>query len=84
MLGLVNQCVFRWVDLTMTWSCLVTPKWCSGLRHCISVLEASLQTLVWFQAVSQQAVIGSPIGRRTASGLGFGQSRLSLYIRICS
>ena len=23
-----------------------TPEWCSGLRHCISVVEASLQTLV--------------------------------------
>ena len=31
-------------------------------RHYISVLEASLQTLVRFQAVSQPAVIGSPIG----------------------
>ena len=31
----------------------------------ISVLEASLQTLVQFQAVLQPAVIGSPIGRLT-------------------
>jgi hypothetical protein len=23
-----------------------TPEWCCGLRHCISVQEASLQTLV--------------------------------------
>ena len=38
------------------------PKWCSILRHCISVLEASLQTLVRSRAVSQPAVIGSPIG----------------------
>ena len=30
------------------------PEWRSGLRHFISVLEVSLQTLVWFQAVSQQ------------------------------
>ena len=58
------------------------PEWLSGLRHCISVLEASLQTLVRFQAVSQLAVIGSPIGRRTigpaSSGLVFGRGRLSL------
>lgn len=31
-----------------------------SLRHCILVLEASLQTLVQFQAVSQLAVIESP------------------------
>lgn len=58
------------------------PEWRNGLRYCISVLEASLQTLVRFQAVSQPAVIGSPIGRRTigpaSSGLGFGLERLSL------
>ena len=28
-----------------------------ALRHCISVLEASLQTLVQFQAVSQPAAV---------------------------
>ena len=39
------------------------PNWCCGLRHCISVLEASPQTLVRFQAESQPAGIGSPIGR---------------------
>ncbi|XP_070295983.1 AT-rich interactive domain-containing protein 4B-like [Salvelinus sp. IW2-2015] len=43
-----------------------TPEWRSGLRHCISVLEASLQTLVRFQAVSQLPVIGSPIGHQLA------------------
>ena len=31
-----------------------------ALRHCISVLEVSLQTLVRCQAVSQSAVIGVP------------------------
>ena len=36
-------------------------EWHSGLRHCISVLEASLQTLVRSQAVSQPAVIWSLI-----------------------
>ena len=41
----------------------VAPEWRSGLRHCISVLEVSLQTLVRFQAVSQLVVIGSPIGQ---------------------
>ena len=58
------------------------PEWCSGLRHCISVQEASLQTLVSFQAVSQLAVIGSPIERRTigpaSSGVGVGRCRRSL------
>jgi hypothetical protein len=29
--------------------CLGAPEWCSGLRHCISVLEASLQT-PWFHS----------------------------------
>ena len=57
-------------------------EWRSGLRHCISVLEASLQTLVQFQAVSQPAVIvprrmGLPIGL-ASSGLGFGRGRPSL------
>ena len=41
------------------------------------MLEASLQTLARFQAVSQPAVIESPIGRRiigpASSGLGFGK-----------
>ena len=52
-------------------------EWHSGLRHCISVLEASLQTLVRFLAVSQSAVIGSPIGRRTIGpeSLGFGREK---------
>ena len=56
------------------------PEWCSGLRHCISVLEASLQTVVRFQAVSQLAVIGSPIGQCTIGpaslGLGCGRPLL--------
>ncbi|KAK6303930.1 hypothetical protein J4Q44_G00263840 [Coregonus suidteri] len=56
------------------------PEWCSGLRHCIAVLEASLQTRVRSRAVSPQpAVIGSPIGRPTIgpapSGLGEGLAR---------
>jgi hypothetical protein len=54
----------------------------SGLRHCISVLKASLQAPVRFQAVSQPAVIGSPIGQHTIgpalSRLGFGWGRPSL------
>uniref|UniRef100_A0AAZ3Q813 Kinesin-like protein n=1 Tax=Oncorhynchus tshawytscha TaxID=74940 RepID=A0AAZ3Q813_ONCTS len=56
------------------------PEWRSGLRHCILVLEASLQTLVRFQAVSQPAMIGSPIGRHKISpaSLGFGRGRQSL------
>jgi hypothetical protein len=41
---------------------LVVPEWCSGLKHCISVQEVSLQSLVQIQAVSHLAVIGSPIG----------------------
>ena len=57
--------------------CCILPsrQWCSGLGHCISVLEMSLQTLVQFQAVSQPSVIGSPIGWRTigSAALGFDQ-----------
>ena len=53
---------------------LGAPEWRCGLRHCISVLEESLQTLARFQAVSQLAVIENPIGRHTigpaSSGLG--------------
>ena len=52
-----------------------------------SVLEESLQTLVRFQAVSQTAMIGRPIGRRTigpvSSKLGFGLGKQSFQIRIC-
>ena len=33
------------------------PEWRSSLRHCISMLEASLQTLVRSRAVSQPAMI---------------------------
>ena len=56
------------------------PDWCRGLRHCIAVLEASLQTLVRFQAESQPAVIGSPIGRHTIGPLSsrFGRCRPSV------
>ena len=42
-----------------------SPEWLSGLKHCISVQEVPLQSVVRFQAVSQPAVIGSPIGQRT-------------------
>ena len=51
------------------------PEWRSELRHCISVQEVSLQTLV-----SHPAVIGSPIGRRTIgpASSGFGRCRPSL------
>ena len=59
---------------------LVLPSGTGGLRHCISGLEVSLQTLVRFQAVSQPVVIGSPIGRCPIgpASLGFGRGRLSL------
>jgi hypothetical protein len=66
------------------------PEWRNGLRHCISVLEESLQTLVRSQALSQPAVIGSPIGRRTigpaSSGLGEGLAGVGhqCKIIICS
>jgi hypothetical protein len=57
-----------------------SPEWRSGLRHYISVPEASLQTLVRFQAVSQLSVVGSPIGQCTIgpASLGFGRGRPSL------
>jgi hypothetical protein len=67
---------------------MVTPYtrlWCSGLRHCISVLEASLHTLVRSRAVSLPAVIESPIGRRTtgsaSSGLGEGLARVGRHCK---
>ncbi|CDQ62349.1 unnamed protein product [Oncorhynchus mykiss] len=56
------------------------PEWRSGLRHCISVQEASLLYLVRIQAVSHPTVIGSPIGRRTigpaSSRFGRGGGKL--------
>ena len=66
------------------------PERCGGLKHCISVIEASLQTLVQSRAVSQPAVIKSPIGRHTigpaSSGLGDGLAGVGRHckIRICS
>ena len=61
---------------------LWATEWRSSLRHGISMLEVSLQILVQFQAVSQPAVIGSPIRRHTIGpvfpGLEFGLGRLSL------
>ena len=51
---------------------MVPPEWCSGLRHCIAVLEASLQTTVQSQAVSQPALPGCPIVRRTISPVSSG------------
>ena len=58
-----------------TWA----PEWRSSLRHCISVQEASLQSLVRIQAVSHPAVIGSPIGRRTGSS-GVGRNCKSEFV----
>ena len=58
-----------------SWHSFRAPEWHSGLRHCISVLDASLQSLVRFQAVSQLDVIGSSIEQHTigpaSSGIGF-------------
>ena len=50
------------------------PEWRSGPWHCISVQEASPQSLLPIQAVSHLAVIGSPIGRRAIgpASSGFG------------
>ena len=41
------------------------PEWRSGLRHCIIVLEALLQTRVNSRAVPQPAVAVSPLGQGT-------------------
>ena len=51
-----------------------------GLRHCISVLGVSLQTLVRFRAVLQLAMIGNPTGRYTIdrASLGFCRGMQSL------
>jgi hypothetical protein len=43
----------------------MAPEWRRDLRHCIAVLEVSLQNLIRSWAVSQLAVIGSPIGWHT-------------------
>ena len=37
----------------MSYSFFKDPEWRSGLRHCISVLEASLQTMARFKATSR-------------------------------
>jgi hypothetical protein len=52
------------IHLYYIWS----PEWHSSLRHSISVL----QTLVRFQAVSQPAVIGSPIEQCTIGPVSAG------------
>jgi hypothetical protein len=63
-----------------------SPEWHSGLRHWISVLEVSLQTLVRSWAVSQPVVIGTPIGKRTispaSSGLGEGLAGVGRHCKI--
>uniref|UniRef100_A0AAZ3RKP9 U1-type domain-containing protein n=1 Tax=Oncorhynchus tshawytscha TaxID=74940 RepID=A0AAZ3RKP9_ONCTS len=60
------------------------PEWRSGLRHCIGVLAVSLQTQVRSRAVSQPAMIWSPIGQCTispaSSGLGDGLAVVVLYL----
>jgi hypothetical protein len=52
------------------------PKWHGGLRHCIAVLESSLQIRVRSQAVLQPAATGRTMRWRTivlaSSGLGVG------------
>ncbi|KAM9485859.1 nucleoporin NUP35-like isoform 1-T1 [Salvelinus alpinus] len=68
--------------MAIRWNVYRAPEWYSGLRHCISSLEALLQTLVRVQAVSQPAVIGSPIGQRTigpaSSEFGRGTEPMTL------
>ena len=61
-----KQCIYININ-KIECGCLATqtPEWPSGLRHCISVQEMSLQSLVRFQAVSHPALIASPIGRHT-------------------
>ena len=61
-------------------ACDWAPEWRSGLRHRISVQEASLPSLVRNQAVSHLAEIGSPIGWRTIGPVSsrFGRGRPSL------
>ena len=60
-----NPRPFEFVFILTYHSIWRAPKWRSGLRHCISVLEASLQTLVRSWAVTQPAVIRRPTRRRT-------------------
>jgi hypothetical protein len=56
------------------------PEWRSGLRHCITVLEASLQPLVRFQTVSQLAVTRRHMRRCT---IGPTSSRLGEGLASC-
>ena len=72
--------LLMWIRACFLLSHLLTPEWRSGLRHCISVQETSLQSLDWFKAVSHPAVIGSPIGRCTigSASSGFVRDRPSL------
>ena len=67
-------------------SVLEAFEWRSGLRHCNSMLEVSLQTLVRSRVVSQKAVIGSPKGRRTigsaSSGLREGLAGIGHHCKI--
>ena len=53
-----------------------SPEWHSGLRHCIAVLEAALQTRLRSKPLSQLAMTGRPMRRCTigpaSSGLGEG------------
>jgi hypothetical protein len=80
----------EWLETSVLEHQYLAPEWHSGLRLWISVHEASLQTLVRSLAVSQPAVIGSPIGRCTIgpalSGLGEDLARVGRHckIRICS
>jgi hypothetical protein len=49
------------------------PEWCSGLEHCIAMLDALLQTWVHSRDVPRPAADGSPIGRHTIVRGGFGR-----------
>ena len=51
------------------------PKWRSSLRHCIAVLEASLQIRVWSRAVSHPARTGGPMA---CMALGLYRVRMGL------
>uniref|UniRef100_A0A4W5KKP3 Protein-serine/threonine kinase n=1 Tax=Hucho hucho TaxID=62062 RepID=A0A4W5KKP3_9TELE len=60
------------------------PKWRSSLRHCISVLEASLQTLVRFQAVHVCSFSHSGSGENACERTSFTFLRQELPVRLAS
>ena len=67
---LCRPVMFFYTDLDKAF--LGPPELHSGLRHCIAVLEASLQTRLRSQAVTQPAATGRLV-RQCTIGPSFGR-----------